>query len=263
MGFSHLTRYELFLSSAELIRMNEIIRYKNYLEVESMYLNSAKLIKGFEKLINDENIKEREINYNKILKNNTNEISDKDFIKQIKNLISEQNKKSGSILTFKTFFRYLLKSMSIYHEKIIERNYIEVLNGEKARDRRKQVFLSYSYDDKGLTQALFYYFWMNAGFLYVDWMWNNVNPNSFITKRKIEDALKESNQFLFLRTTNSELKVQGNNSIRQWCAWEIGNYYTKHRGNKYYTSFYDTEKPKNDMLDTFKPLKEVINGVIK
>ena len=109
---------------------------------------------------------------------------------------------------------------------------------EVVRASRKQTFLSYAYYDKGLTQAMFVYFWMRSGFLYVNWMWDGVNSHSSMTKSKLESALADSDQFLFLRTTNSELRVRGNNnSVRQWCAWEIGNYYTKHKDEKYYTSF--------------------------
>lgn len=74
-------------------------------------------------------------------------------------------------------------------------------------------------------------------------MWDGVNSHSSMTKSKLESALADSDQFLFLRTTNSELRVRGNNnSVRQWCAWEIGNYYTKHKDEKYYTSIYDRSK---------------------
>lgn len=105
---------------------------------------------------------------------------------------------------------------------------------------------------------------MRAGFLYVNWMWDRVNSNSSITKSKLERALADSEQLLFLRTTNSELRVRGNNnSVRQWCAWEIGNYYNKHKDEKYYTSFYDRTEPRNDILDTFSPMEEVVLGEIK
>lgn len=52
-------------------------------------------------------------------------------------------------------------------------------------------------------------------------MWDGVNNNSSINKSNLESALADSDQLLFLRTTNSELRVRGNNSVRQWCAWEI------------------------------------------
>lgn len=91
-------------------------------------------------------------------------------------------------------------------------------------------------------------------------MWNGVNSNSSITKKILEDELNRSKQLLFLRTINSELRIRGNHNIRRWCSWEIGNFYTKHSDEKYYTSFYDTTEPSNDILDTFKPMKEVVYG---
>ena len=32
---------------------------------------------------------------------------------------------------------------------------------------------------------------------------------------------------------------------------------------KYYTSFYDKTEPRNDILDTFRPMKEVVLGEIQ
>lgn len=94
-------------------------------------------------------------------------------------------------------------------------------------------------------------------------MWNSTNNSGITTKKILEKALEESEQLLFLRTTNSELRVPGNNnSIRQWCSWEIGNFYTKRETEKYYTSFYDKSLPKNDILDSFKPIGDVNFGSI-
>ena len=175
-----------------------------------------------------------------------------------------KNKKlSNNSNSFKTFFRYLLKTIAEYQEEVIEANFIEIEDISRVRFGRKQTFLSYTYYDKGLTQALFYYFWLRSGFLYVNWMWNGVNSNSSITKKILEDELNRSNQLLFLRTINSELRIRGNHSIRQWCSREIGNFYTKHSDEKYYTSFYDTIEASNDILDTFKPMKEVVHGDIR
>lgn len=158
-----------------------------------------------------------------------------------------------------------------FHAKNIdsERSYLNVeYCNEDVKDVYHELFdealVRYNaYYDKGLTQALFYYFWRRSGLLYVNWMWDGVNNHSSVTKEKLEEALKDSNQFLFLRTTNSELRIRGNNSIRQWCAWEIGNFYTKHKEEKYYTSFYDKIEPRNDILDTFRPMKEVVLGEIR
>lgn len=147
--------------------------------------------------------------------------------------MKKMGKKKLSTLPFKTYFRYLIKAIADYQEDIIKDNFIGLSEMEDILKNRKQTFLSYAYYDKGLTQTLFIYFWMCAGFLYVNWMWDGVNSHSSLTKSKLERAFADSEQFLFLRTTNSELRVRGNNnSVRQWCAWEIGNYYTKHKEEK-------------------------------
>ena len=130
------------------------------------------------------------------------------------------------------------------------------------RGYRKQTFLSYAYLDKGLTLALYYFFKVNGGFLYVNWMWEGTNESSKVTKQELEKALCDSNQFLFLRTTNSEFHVRGNNSIRQWCSWEIGFYYSKNQHEKYYTSFYDKQPTRNDLLDSFSIMTDVVNGQV-
>ena len=38
---------------------------------------------------------------------------------------------------------------------------------------------------------------------------------------------------------------------------------SKKQSEKYYTSFYDTTPPRNDLLDTFRPLENVENGYIR
>ena len=47
------------------------------------------------------------------------------------------------------------------------------------------------------------------------------------------------------------------------CMENWGEFYTKHKDAKYYTSFYDRNMPRNDILDTFRPLKEIVKGKIK
>lgn len=234
-----------------------------------MYYDSARLIRGFEDIINNEERMPQMEEYQGIFDRNANEVQDLLFVQRITNQIQQQmskkmEKEQSSSNSFKTYFRYLLKAIADYQEEVIETNFIGLSDNEIIRTARKQTFLSYAYYDKGLTQALFYYFWLRSGFLYVNWMWDGANNHSSATKKKLEYALKDSNQFLFLRTTNSELRIRGNNnSIRQWCAWEIGNFYTKHKEEKYYTSFYDKTEPRNDILDTFRPMREVVLGEIR
>ncbi len=270
MGLSLLTRYTLFMESGEYISSGDgVIRLSNPMVVRDMYYDSASLIRGFEDIVNSGNDSLPTDEYQRIFESNTRDIRNQLFVDRITELIQNQvNEKKGkeqlSTLPFKTYFRYLIKAIADYQEEIIKDNFIRLPELEVVRTSRKQTFLSYAYYDKGLTQALFIYFWMRAGFLYVNWMWDGVNNHSSLTKGKLERALADSDQFLFLRTTNSELRVRGNNnSVRQWCAWEIGNYYTKHKDEKYYTSFYDRTEPRNDILDTFRPMKEVVLGEIK
>lgn len=269
MGLSFLTRYNLFMESGDSIGSGDgIVRFRDYLSVMNMYYDSARIIGGFENIINNGERMPQMEECQEIFRRNASDVQDSWLEQRITNQIQQQmskitRKELSSSDAFKTYFKYLLKAIADYQEEVIRANFIEILDDESIRTTRKQTFLSYAYYDRGLTQALFYYFWHRAGFLYVNWMWEGVNNHGSVTKEKLEDVLKDSNQFLFLRTTNSELRIRGNNSIRQWCAWEIGNFYTKHKEEKYYTSFYDKTEPRNDILDTFRPMKEVVRGEIR
>lgn len=268
MGFSLLTRNDLFWKSAEIIENDDsVIHFKDNLSVKNMYYDSARLIRNFEDIINNGEYKYLQSEYKTLFDDNVREVKNRDFVQRIlytveKEMEEKHKKISNNSNSFKIFFRYLLKAIAEYQEEVIEANFIEISDISNVRFGRKQTFLSYAYYDKGLTQALFYYFWLRSGFLYVNWMWNGANSNSKITKTILENELKRSEQLLFLRTINSELRIRGNHSIRQWCSWEIGNFYTKHSDEKYYTSFYDTIKTRNDILDTFKPMKDVVHGVL-
>lgn len=265
MGISSLTRYDLFIESGDFIKSGDgIVRFADYESVKNTYYDSAQLIKGFEDIINSTERMPPMEEGQAIFKRNAYEVQNLLFVRRIEDQIQKQmSGKRSSSDPFKTYFSYLLKAIADYQEKVIGTNFIGLSDDGSIRTERKLTFLSYAYYDKGLTQALFYYFWKRSGFLYVNWMWDGVNNHSSATKEKLEDVLKYSNQFLFLRTTNSELRIRGNHSIRQWCAWEIGNFYTKHKEEKYYTSFYDKIEPQNDILDTFKPMKEVVLGKIR
>lgn len=133
---------------------------------------------------------------------------------------------------------------------------------EASSKHYNKVFLSYTMDDKGLTLALFYYFYLNGIFLYVDWMHSPALSTGKKIKKTIIKELQTSDQFLFFRTSNSELSIYGGNTIKQWCAWEIGNYYSIKKDEKYYLNFYETSSTKNKLLDTFKPMKGIKKGKI-
>lgn len=165
--------------------------------------------------------------------------------------------------SYNAFIVYILKEIAKYHNKLIEHNFNKfwhTRNEVRNFNNRPQTFLSYAYTDKGISLALYIYFLINGGFLYVNWMWSGTNFAS-VTKQELDDELSNSNQFLFLRTLNSELNYYGSSHIRQWCSWEIGNYYTKNKSQKFYLSFYGNTT-NNDLLSTFNIFRYVRDGII-
>ena len=157
----------------------------------------------------------------------------------------------------------LFKEIAAYQNKVISQNFVKKwFDSERSTNKNDvpQTFLSYAYVDKGISLALFIYFLIHGGFLYVNWMWSGSGPSK-ITKSELNEELSNSQQFLFLRTLNSELDYYGSSHIRQWCSWEIGNYYTKNKDRKYYLNFYG-KTTKNDMLSTFNIFFYVKNGII-
>lgn len=262
MGYSNFTREGLYINAYRMI--DEIDGFCSYNrdKIKQVFYNSAVLIVGFEeRIIQDDDVEIGE--FEDLFLRNMEQIHyDRMFVNSIRLSLQIQQEKK-KVITYKDFFRFLLKSITEYQDEVIRDNFYSTIQYEVLKGKRTQTFLSYAYYDKGLSLALFYFFWNKLGFLYVDWMWEGINSNGTITKAVLEKKLAESDQLLFLRTTNSEMHIRGNhNSIRQWCSWEIGNYYTKHKTQKYFTSFYDKIPPTNDILDTFKPLKDVKQGVI-
>ena len=53
MGLSSLTRYNLFMESGDSIESGDgVVRFRDYVSVKNMYYDSARLIRGFEDIIN-------------------------------------------------------------------------------------------------------------------------------------------------------------------------------------------------------------------
>jgi hypothetical protein len=171
--------------------------------------------------------------------------------------------KTNRVKTYNQLFVSYLNCVADFQNKVIQEKFGAINNYDffSAR-KRKQVFLSYAYDDRALSLALFVYFAFNDIFLYVDWMQSGKNKTGKLTKEKLEKELKNSNQLLFLRTALSELHIPGGYSIRQWCAWEIGNFYAKRSNEKYIISFYENELIDNLFLDTFKIMDGIKDGRI-
>lgn len=118
MGFSSLTRYDLFLESGNIIESgDEVIRFIDYSSVKSMYYDSARLIRGFEDIINNGEYKDLQLEYKKLFDDNVRDIENKKFVQiisyAIENEMEGRNQKlSYNGNSFKTFFRYLLKAIA-------------------------------------------------------------------------------------------------------------------------------------------------------
>lgn len=262
MGYSNFTRYHLYEDAYRTIDEVEFLNVNDYSELKRLFNNSAVLIQGFEERI----IQSYEVlihEFEELFLTNMDRIhNDSEFQYAITEKLRKQREKK-TVKTYKSFWMCLLKALAEYQDRKISEYFHPTMQYRELKERKPQTFLSYAYSDKGLSLALFYFFWKKYGFLYVDWMWEGANSNGTITKNMLEKALAESEQLLLLRTTNSELHMPGNyNFIRQWCSWEIGNFYTKHKTEKYYTSFYDRVLPTNDILDSFKPMRDIVQGKI-
>lgn len=268
---NRLTREYLFsLISNNIGLLEKHIKKQEYKkELTAVFHDSAELANMLENGISDSSY--FDINYSRILKdeliaiisNNSFKTHLSTSIDRIINEKEKDNKKKK--ISHKSFVISVFKEMANYHDQIIEKNLIipwSKTDQKITSTNRPTSFLSYAYYDKGITLGLYLYFQIHGGFLYVNWMWSGVNLSSEITKRQLDDVLKQSDQFLFLRTLNSEFDYYEEKQIRQWCSWEIGNFFTKHRNQKYLINFYGKKPKDNDLLSTFKEFKYVVNGII-
>ena len=138
-----------------------------------------------------------------------------------------------------------------------------------------KVFLSYAYRDKLYSWVLYHYMRKKGVLLYVDWMHSDALEDGAEIKTNLQKALSDSKQFLFLRTSNSELGKKDTKQIRSWCSWEFGNFYgpatngfMNRAEEKYYIQVYsDLNKKKTrkknavpTIIDGLKRLSGVQQG---
>lgn len=97
-------------------------------------------------------------------------------------------------------------------------------------------FLSYAFTDWFLTILLFIHAKKNGIILYIDWMYQAEMVNVAYLRNKLSYFISQSNNLLFLKTMNSELKIPVNEKnkkiskmLRQWCSWEMGVF---HKNNE-------------------------------
>lgn len=224
-------------------------------------------IKNLEKIIFNNSIN-KDNEFNIALNNNLNEIGNSlaimdDGIAYIDDIIIvNENEKLNANQKLSRIFSIIEKWVKIHKYTSIIRELFK-----RPVEHRNKVFLSYAYDDKLYTVGLFFYFAQYNIFLYVDWMQNDKATNGVILKSVLSRELETSSQLLFLDTMSSQLQINGNWHVRQWCAWEIGVYYSPNDFyDKFYISIYGAKinkRLRNNMLfHDFKQLRKIELGFL-
>lgn len=262
-----LTRSQLFgLISKESNKAIIKTLFRDPDSIEKLFDESSIFILAFESQLLEEKKNGHNRDFLKIFNSNINLITDDNFRGFLEiEILKLEITKNNSLNSFNDCFNQLIRIIAKYHSKIINALYIipqkSIFIPGKSNGVT-QTFLSYAYDDKGVTLGLFFYFLNHGGFLYIDWMWHE-KLNGIEIKNSIHEELNKSYQFLFLRSPNSELETShGERMIRQWCSWEIGNYFRLKTNKKYYTNFYNSKKPSNELLCDFDQAYYVKNGII-
>ena len=266
MNKTTINRYYLYKYASEHIEYH-VEMFHNIEFIRSLFFDSATLIAGMEdSLENDFN--KGFSDFEKLFEKNVRLLSNTTFKENIltkyRKRIFDSERKEEFDNSYNGWLSFLVSSIAKYQNLVLEKNYKEISQEIRETADYKQMpktFLSYAFDDKGLSFALYLYFFNHGGFLFVDWMWNGRITNSYLLKQIINNEIKTSNQFLFVRTTASELRVKGHSTIRQWCSWEIGNLYDVNKDNKFMIAFYDPNT-NNQILETFKIMKDVEKGNI-
>ncbi|HCM88434.1 MULTISPECIES: hypothetical protein [Vagococcus] len=174
----------------------------------------------------------------------------KDF--DFSNLEKNYSKMRGEEIKIsnKYFFNKLLKIIISWSNIQFNKLQININDGLSETNEPKrgmtQIFLSYSYDDYLYTYALFQYFYSNNLYLYMDWMHNNKINDGRYLKSLLRTELDNSEQLLFLPSLNRDLRTQGYQGVRPWCAWELGCFYS-HR-EKYIIQVYNEDRVNNNNL---------------
>lgn len=210
------------------------------------------------------------------LEKNTQELIDTRFkfidisnlIKESKKITENWYKKSTKV---ENLFNRIVKVLIKFSNEVLEIHYLTEMRNLKGMVQNKyndeigfkRVFLSYAYEDLTYTIALFFYLYEHNILLYIDWMHNEAIDDGIILKDSLNTALSSSEQLLFLRSINSELNIGGFKSIRKWCSWEVGNFYSNSTGNntqKYFLNLYGELPLGNLHLHGFSLLDSISNS---
>lgn len=209
-----------------------------------------------------------ELRYNENLRRiKEEEIIDEKYFWKLEHFMRRTEKGNDGYYVFSDLIR-LLNSIN---NSFIKSNFINNLElpliniydiQEIKGYRLNQVFLSHAFDDKLYTLALFIFMLKKNILLYVDWLFCPEFKDGIQIKCNLSRKLYESSQLLFLRTINSELNIRGG-SIRGWCSWELGTFYSMcNKSNKFYIEVYRGKRngSKNKQLDGISVLRDIVNG---
>lgn len=239
---------ELFITSDFIMPENRKEDANNLGIIEKTRANNRKLnehILNFEEKVSNV--------YNADLKKEKKLIEK--LLVQLEKLIQgcEDNPKE---IYLRRLFSKIIKELAEFNNKSIYFEQLTVCENSKVRECN-QIFLSHAYVDKLYSYILFRFFCEKNIYLYVDWMHNEEIKDGRELKKILERELRYSRDLLFLRTPNSELNIQGKNMLRPWCAWELGNYYSKGDNRKYIINLYSVDGYKNVQLHGMKLLKGI------
>ena len=123
---------------------------------------------------------------------------------------------------------------------------------------RPIIFLSYAFLDRAYTYYLFKHFYHNGAFLYVNDLFNTDHGgNAYAIKESLHPWIKNSHQFLFLRSVNSQ-----RGQVRPWCSWEIGNFFSQPNKEAFKIEIFGAPSKIDNIIGDFKDFTYVSGGVI-
>lgn len=251
-----LMEFQLYLSAlALLLKDIEDINIKddNYLE------------SNFNLLMNK--IIENESNYKKFLEENLLEgiLGNNSFLLKYKDIeYKTPYDLKALLLSYMNFVTLLSNKLYENYDEIFKHiaNEIKLSNFTNSTSYNQLFnksykitgFFSYAYLDKTYSLGIFILFLNHNTLLYLDWLFNNQINCGIKLKEHINSIMKECDFLLFLRTVNSEINSKGTHHIRQWCSWEIGNFYQyqNEKSLKFCIHTLGNNQNANILLDDFK-----------
>lgn len=158
------------------------------------------------------------------------------------------------------YFNSILNKLFIDRNIFPDKEYFEN-NFPFKKQSMTKVFLSYAYIDKLYTYPLFIEFYKYGIYLYIDWMHNDKFSDGTLLKNNLTNEMKDSKQLLLLLSPHNELNLKGNPAFRNWCSWELGNYYKYKKGQeKYFINIYGRYSNKNMQIQGIKKLEGITDS---